>query len=701
MKTSRPIARLLCIAMMLAFLPAVGWAADPPPLPAPTTLTVTVDGGPMTVKAYNNVLYVANPVQVRDTTPPGPPVITTAYQTMNIYVPDNATEASPIILQDNNSGWNGGKPGTSVVPAAVCVTTGSTTGPTGCSQNVAAALKAGYVIANVGCRSRLFGAQDINNNYIAHSPAQVVDVKAAIRYLRKYGSAIPGTTKRIIITGTSGGGALGVAIAASGNSPDYYSYLAELGAAGVTCNGGTCSSTLKDDIFGTVLYCPITDLDHMDAAYEWMYGHTRREINGFAVTVPANPPTRPNASTSTYNYSPAQYDASDWYATDYVPYFNGLGLRDEKGKRLTAPHFLDAIKAAAERGVEKACREIGLPQMTADINCSDVTNASCSYNWYPVSDWYTIDANCSKATVDLDKYLQFVAKNTYLKNIPASDNVGSPLPFIPPFSESTVAGSTSQPYSNFTEWAWNHNALPGDGVGLDDTGLVWRHFIQTAAGKAVVKQMVMSNPIPYLLSDTNGDSAPYWYFRHGMKDRDTSFDVPVSLYYAVLNSSDVSNVNFNLAWLKPHSGDYDVPEAYEWVAEAVDNAKYFDEVDAAIGDTVTHGFSLPTGDGTNAITYRSSNEKVFKVVNGQAVVTRPDKKDAEVTLTVRVVSDRIFSNGYYNYGKVDVTREFAFIVPATMFKDQCKDGGWKYLFRADGTAFKNQGDCIQYANTGK
>jgi hypothetical protein len=34
-------------------------------------------------------------------------------------------------------------------------------------------------------------------------------------------------------------------------------------------------------------------------------------------------------------------------------------------------------------------------------------------------------------------------------------------------------------------------------------------------------------------------------------------------------------------------------------------------------------------------------------------------------------------------------------------KDQCKDGGWQSLTRADGSAFKNQGDCIQYANTGK
>jgi hypothetical protein len=33
--------------------------------------------------------------------------------------------------------------------------------------------------------------------------------------------------------------------------------------------------------------------------------------------------------------------------------------------------------------------------------------------------------------------------------------------------------------------------------------------------------------------------------------------------------------------------------------------------------------------------------------------------------------------------------------------DDCKKGGWQNLTRADGSKFKNQGDCIQYANTGK
>ena len=34
-------------------------------------------------------------------------------------------------------------------------------------------------------------------------------------------------------------------------------------------------------------------------------------------------------------------------------------------------------------------------------------------------------------------------------------------------------------------------------------------------------------------------------------------------------------------------------------------------------------------------------------------------------------------------------------------KDDCKKGGWETLSRDDGSPFKNQGDCIQYLNTGK
>ena len=34
-------------------------------------------------------------------------------------------------------------------------------------------------------------------------------------------------------------------------------------------------------------------------------------------------------------------------------------------------------------------------------------------------------------------------------------------------------------------------------------------------------------------------------------------------------------------------------------------------------------------------------------------------------------------------------------------KDQCKKGGWEDVKRNNGSSFKNQGDCVQYVNTGK
>jgi len=39
--------------------------------------------------------------------------------------------------------------------------------------------------------------------------------------------------------------------------------------------------------------------------------------------------------------------------------------------------------------------------------------------------------------------------------------------------------------------------------------------------------------------------------------------------------------------------------------------------------------------------------------------------------------------------------------PLAETKDQCKNGGWQTLRRANNSTFKNQGDCIQYVNTGK
>ncbi|MDB4893021.1 MAG: hypothetical protein JWL61_4876 [Gemmatimonadetes bacterium] len=51
------------------------------------------------------------------------------------------------------------------------------------------------------------------------------------------------------------------------------------------------------------------------------------------------------------------------------------------------------------------------------------------------------------------------------------------------------------------------------------------------------------------------------------------------------------------------------------------------------------------------------------------------------------------------YGGGSVTYDFEPFVTATS-RESCKDGGWKTRTRADGSPFKNQGDCVSYVNNG-
>jgi hypothetical protein len=127
------------------------------------------------------------------------------------------------------------------------------------ATNVELALAAGYVVVTPGCRGRDNRAAD--GTYYGKAPAAIVDLKAAVRYLRHNHGVVPGNTEWIIATGVSAGGALSALLGASGNSTLYESYLQEIGAA-----------KADDRIFASACFCPITDLEHADGAYEWMYG---------------------------------------------------------------------------------------------------------------------------------------------------------------------------------------------------------------------------------------------------------------------------------------------------------------------------------------------------------------------------------------------------------------------------------------------
>jgi hypothetical protein len=55
----------------------------------------------------------------------------------------------------------------------------------------------------------------------------------------------------------------------------------------------------------------------------------------------------------------------------------------------------------------------------------------------------------------------------------------------------------------------------------------------------------------------------------------------------------------------------------------------------------------------------------------------------------------------FGAGSDTFTYDFEPNLPVATSKDQCKNGGWQNVTRENGTAFKNQGDCVSYTNIGK
>ncbi len=216
--------------------------------------TGTVNG--VTYRAYTGITYVANPVNE-------------SYQKMSIFIPETyisggtingyTASTAPIFMPNNVGGYMAG----------------NISSPSG-NNSAGQALANGCVVASPALRGR--------NVSDGTAPACIVDYKAAVRYLRYNASRLPaGNTDRIISSGTSAGGAISSLLGATGNSSDYDSWLEALGAADA-----------DDNIYASMCYCPITNLDNADGAYEWTFG---------------------DGST-----------ASDTLASQFITYVNGLNI---------------------------------------------------------------------------------------------------------------------------------------------------------------------------------------------------------------------------------------------------------------------------------------------------------------------------------------------------------------------------------------
>lgn len=469
--------------------------------------TMTVDGKKVAFRAYENRVYVAHPVD-------------TTYQSMNIYVPEGyfkgrtingyTAKTAPIFMPNTVGGYMPGEPGSPSENDRM----------TGGANAILVALSKGYVVAAPGARGRT--NQGADGSYTGKAPALIVDMKAAVRYLRHNAGRLPGDTEKIISNGTSAGGALSSLMGATGNSSDYEPYLKALGAADE-----------RDDIFASSVYCPITDLDHADMAYEWMFngvntyhqskggmmppmapGDDLKEPEG-AAKVPGAVMNRPDNAPMEATTA-AQQQVSKELKAAYPEYINGLRLVDKDGKALSLDEngqgsFAEYIKSIYMESAQKAL---------------DQGKDLSSKSWLTIKDGKVVD-------MDLAGYARDV---TRLKAAPAFDALDLSS------GENQEFGTASIDKQHFTDYGERHSLTTA-----------------TTADKAIVKLL---NPLNYI-GKSHVQTARYWRIRHGEADRDTAIAVPAVLALRLQQAG--YDVDFASPWGQGHGGDYDLAELFAWM----------------------------------------------------------------------------------------------------------------------------------------
>lgn len=388
------------------------------------------------------------------------------------------------------------------------------------------ALEHGYVVACPGIRGRTSGMKSREffvggkadsteaetGRYVGKAPALIVDMKAAVRYLRHNRDVIPGNTERIITNGTSAGGALSALAGATGNSADYEPYLAAIGAAGE-----------RDDIFAASCYCPIHNLEHADAAYEWLFNGCD-EYHKMGL-IKENGEVR--SAIVTGELTDKQKQLSAELKKSFPGYLNSLGLRDRQGRPLTLDengegsfkeYVAGCILQSAQRELDTHDSAVRLH--TLAVAGSEVENQPC----------LTIGDGCAKA-LDWDCFVKTI---TRMKAVPAFDALDLNSP------ENEEFGTQEIRARHFTEFALKNSEADGE-----------------MADETIIR---MLNPTAYI---GKADTAKHWRIRHGAFDRDTSLAIPVIL--ALLLEDQDLDVDFRLPWGLPHSGDYDLEELFGWI----------------------------------------------------------------------------------------------------------------------------------------
>lgn len=479
----------------------------------------TIGGKTIVYRAYKNVVYVGKPVDA-------------TYECMNIFVPveyyKNGTvngynkDTAPIFLPNNVGGYMPATPGTAKMggrpggmppmghgpampkkmgqrPEGMPFGRGMGMMPKR-ANTILEALAKGYVVASPGARGRSLQAAD--GTYYGKAPAFIVDMKAAVRYLRHNDKLMPGSAERIISNGTSAGGALSALLGASGDSKDYEPYLKAIGAA-----------EERDDIFAVSAYCPITNLDHADMAYEWLFNG----VNNFKKMTMGNMVDfRVKREETDATLTESEKKVSDELKPLFPAYVNSLQLKTKDGAALTLDaagngsfkeYVMSFVMASAQKALESG---------------KDLSKIS----------WLSITGG-KVVAIDFAKYVQDIQR---MKTPPAFDKLDLSS------AETNEFGTEKLDAQHFTDYGMAHTTVKA-----------------TMADSHIIKMM---NPMNYI-GTKDATPAKHWRIRHGTIDRDGSIAVPIILATRLQNCG--YDANIALPWNTPHSGDYDLNELFAWI----------------------------------------------------------------------------------------------------------------------------------------
>ena len=470
------------------------------------SMSTTVDNKEIKYRAFEYIPYVANPIDIDQ-------------QYMNIYVPEeyfnNGTvngynmQTAPIFMPNAVGGY---MPSQAMTPKV----------ENGKPNSVVYALSRGYVVAAPATRGRTNKASD--GNFIGKAPAVIVDLQAATAYLHANDSTMPGNANRIITNGTSAGGAVSLLQGAAGNSSDFQPYLQALGAA-----------TAATNVYAVSAYCPITNLDAADMAYEWSYkGITsfnkvtmgQGELPQANVGGNAAPPKR---TIQRVNLNADDVAYSNLLSEHFPEYVNNLQLHDSMGRVLKLDKngngtFKNYVKAFIIDAANKAqAKGTDLSKHTYLVR-DNKTGAIKDINW--------------------EAYNQFVSRSKAPGAFDSRSNDSG---------ENNLFGTSTTDNNHFTITAALHDTTSNQNVYVENAKIV-----------------TMMNPMNYLGSPA-ATNAQFYRIRYGTADSNTSIAIPLIV------GTRAQNLGYKVDMATPfdvdHSGDYDLDELFNWMDNIVKNGR--------------------------------------------------------------------------------------------------------------------------------